>query len=159
MWEVLVSKNKDLYHEICRKTLNDSQKVKRQKVDYWIGDHGFTLNAVNDLRINGKNITFNKRNNTIVLEGWAADFLHNRPLADLFVEINNRYYSLNYGKENLNLAKYFNNDLLAYIGFEEKFPLKLFSKSRRKKISFYMIGFDGTKTYQYPAIEYTINIE
>lgn len=154
-----ISKNKDLYHEICRKTLNDSQKVERQKVDYWIGDYGFTLNAVNDLRINGKNITFNKRNNTIVLEGWAADFLHNRPLADLFVEINNRYYSLNYGKENLNLAKFFNNDLLAYIGFEEKFPLKLFSKSRRKKISFYMIGFDGTKSYKYPAIEYTINLE
>lgn len=154
-----ISKNKDLYHEICRNTLNDSQEVERQKVDYWIGNNGFALNRADNLKISGKNITINKKNDIIIMEGWAADFLHNRPLADLFVEIDNRYYSLNYGKVNLNLAKKFNNDLLAYIGFEEKFPLMLFQNLDGKQISFYMIGFDGTKTYKYPAIEYKINIE
>lgn len=148
-----------IYSEICSDIINTSKERKVQKVDYWIGNHGFALNKSEGIDISGQVITISKQSKDITLEGWAADFVNDKPLADLIVKVGDTFYSLNYGKKNINLGKRFENDLLAYIEYKASFPLSVFQTTDLNEISFYMIGFDGNEIYRYPAVKYRVEMK
>lgn len=147
------------YQELCEYAYQYSVLYPTQKVDYWIGNSGFTLDNNEHVEEKYPNIIIHSKRGNVVFEGWAADFVNGTPLAELFVIIDNNYYNLNYGLENIDLAKHFNNDLLSEIAFRAEIPLDVFKKIKNNEISFCLISYQGEKMIRYPEIKYIVSVE
>lgn len=147
------------YRELCEYLYQKSELCPPQKVDYWIGNKGFALNGNEYVDVTGRNLIIHSRNSKVVFEGWAADFVNGTPLAELFVIIDDNYYNLNYGLENKNLAKRFQNELLCEIAFKAEIPIDALKRINQKEIAFCMIGYQGGKIIRYPEIKYIVVID
>ena len=147
------------YGNLCDYAYQYSELKAPQTKDEWIGNHGFVLNSNEHVEVQGEKLIIDLKRGNVVFEGWAADFINDTPLAEVFVKIDDDYYCLNYGLENKNLAKRFKNELFSNIAFRAELPTQAFNQMKDKTISFFMIGFKEEKVFRYPEINYIVSIK
>lgn len=148
-----------LYRDLCDYICQYSELKDPQTKDEWIGNHGFVLDSNEHVEVQGENLIIDLKRGNVVFQGWAADFINDTSLAEVFVKIDDNYYCLNYGVENRNLAKRFKNELFSNIAFRAELPTQAFNQMKDKTISFFMIGFKEEKVFRYPEINYTVSIK
>ncbi|WP_167958233.1 hypothetical protein [Anaerosporobacter faecicola] len=145
-------------HKRFIKQINQSSEIRpAQNTGYWIGNGGFMIDSNGDVNVQSSTIIITRKKLSIIIEGWAADFMNGSPLALLTVKLNNKIYSANYGGENNNLAKHFGNAAYRNIVYDIVLPFKELEKA--KKISFCMYSYDGDQLICYPDIEYAIVVK
>lgn len=147
------------YSNFCRFVLENSRKNDSQVSDKWIGNHGFNLDRNSHFEVNGSSMTVFLNHGNVVFQGWAADFINGIPLADVFVRVGKKFYSLNYGSENVNLAKVFGNEHLADICFKGEVPIQAFKGMWARTVCFTMVGFHDGELYTYPEIKYNLKVK
>lgn len=151
--------NEKIYREFSRFVFRHSELHPQQIKDEWIGNHGFFLDSNQYVSKEDGHLILDLSRNYITFEGWAADFMNQIPLADVIVKIKNKYYSLNYGLENIHLAKRFQNTQLSNIVFSAEIPTHILKNMTNKTISFFMIGFKDDTIYRFPEIKYKVSIK
>lgn len=150
--------NPEEYTIIYKKMFDKINVREAQKSSQWIGNHGFMLDSSASVEKEGNRLRIHADSETIVLQGWAADFQEEQPLADVLVRIGETYYPLNYGQPNMNLGIKYNNESLVKIGFYAELPIEIFVGDKIDRIGFYMIGIKGDTIYRYPEISYEIYV-
>lgn len=114
------------------------------------------IDSNGDVSVSAQDIAIKRKTEIVVLEGWAADFVNGVPLTTIVVKLNSKMYYVDYGYENLNLAKRFKNDLFSNIAFRVEIPYDELRKA--DKISFHLFSYQGEKFIRYPELEYTISV-
>ncbi|MDE5892845.1 MAG: hypothetical protein K2H45_07990, partial [Acetatifactor sp.] len=143
---------------LCRKVLPNIPLREPQSSSQWIANHGFMLDASINVEKEGNRLLIHLNKGNVVLQGWAADFQEEQPLAALFIRIGTAYYSAGYGKTNLNLGIKYQNEALINIGFRTELPIDLFADRDNEELHFLMIGFKNDEAYQYPEISFKVQI-
>ncbi len=92
-------------------------------------------------------------NNTITLDGWAADFSESQPLSALYVQIGDMILQCQYGIPRESVSAYFKNDNLLNTGFSVTIPMDAFLAQDASKVQFIEISADGDSLFE-PAIYY-----
>lgn len=143
---------------LCEKVLPDIPFREPQTSDQWIANHGLMIDASVNVKKEGNQLLVHLDKGDVVLQGWAADFQEEQPLADLFVRIGETFYFAGYGRTNLNLGIKYQNEALINIGFRTELPVDLFLNRDVSEIGFLMIGFKNNEAYQYPEIGFKVQI-
>ncbi len=156
--EFCLQNNKTIFNVMCKEAMTKYEVHPAQNTEYWIGNHGFVLDPSADTEVKGGEIhILPGKKETVQINGWAADFIQGKPLADLFVKAGRKYYPLSYGMANPNLGKRFGKPELSDICFRGTLPMDVMKKTNT--ISFVMVGYDEGTCYRYPEIKYHVIIE
>lgn len=89
---------------------------------------------------------------TVILNGWAADFNVGMPLSALYIKIGDKTIKCQYGMERTDVSHYFQNENLKMTGFNVTVPKS--DLDGVDKIEFIQVGNDGS--YRYENVVYTL---
>ena len=120
---------------------------------------GMWLDNVNSADLNSSEYTAGqipKRlyedNQTVFLNGWAADFNANMPLSALYLKVGDKTVKCQYGIERTSVSDFFQNENLKMTGFNVTIPKSYLDGV--DKIEFIQVGNDGT--YRFESVEYKV---
>lgn len=147
----VLSQTPILYNEI-KKPIVKEERTDQEK-DYWIGNHGFAAKC-NGNNIINSTIIIDKKKDSLNIEGWAADFMTETPLSQLYAVIGDKYYLCNYGIDSPEIAKRFNNENYSSVKFNLQLPVACLNNYSADYIEFVMVSKD--EQYQYKPLKYKI---
>lgn len=121
---------------------------------------GMWLDNVNSADLNSSEYTAGqipKRlyedNQTVFLNGWAADFNANMPLSALYLKVGDKTVKCQYGIERTSVSDFFQNENLKMTGFNVTIPKSYLEGV--DKIEFIQVGNDGA--YRFENVIYQLS--
>lgn len=130
-------------------------ELPSQTTDYWIGRNGMWIDNYNQTNIKDADpINIDLQKGSINLVGWAADFINNQPLGDLYLQLDDKIIKCEYNIVRTSVSSYFKNESLTNTGFSVTFPTSYLNGGAVKELRFIQISSDGA--YRYAPIIYTL---
>lgn len=118
---------------------------------FWIGRNGLCL-ACKEAVIENDTVTLNPDCSNYTFYGWAADFEQQSNLQNLYLLIDGKYVSCNYGLDSRDVSDYFEIPNLDHSRFSITFSADYLKENHITELTFIMISAkDG---YKYEPVTY-----
>lgn len=122
---------------------------------------GMWLDSVNSTDLNTAEYTAGQipkslyqDSQTVLFNGWAADFNANMPLSALYLKVGDKTIKCQYGIERTSVSDFFQNENLKMTGFSVAIPQSYLEGA--EKIEFIQVGYDGS--YRFEEVVYELSI-
>ncbi len=114
-------------------------------ITMYLDSMGYYLGAENEINLN------DLKNNQLELNGWAIDSEYNTNLSEVYVQIGNESYTMNYGGESEYIANHFENEDFNNVKFYINIDTEYLIENNIKEI--YIGAISKDNSYQYDKIK------